>query len=114
QKVRKVYHPQFGPGSLLHTFMGGFEWEVQFDSGRRFRLPAREFNEGSHAPVMSARPLPPRIAVLEGDQFRAQQTLEALRVGIVPVQDAETLTIGLEAEQVTLDRALSRRRERSG
>src|SRR5213078_153344 len=100
---------------------GGFEWEVQFDkSGRRFRLPAREFNEVSHAPVGAGHapplphPLPPRMAVLESDQFRAQQTLEALRVGIVPVQDAETLTIGLEAEQVTLDRALARSRERGG
>lgn len=117
QQPQKIYHPQFGPGTLLKTFMGGFEWEVQFDSGRRFRLPAREFNAASHAPVLSARPLPPRMArtaVLEGDQFRAQQTLEALRVGVVPVQDAETLTIGLEAEQVTLDRALARSAERSG
>jgi hypothetical protein len=112
-----VYHPQFGPGTLLKTFMGGFEWEVQFDSGRRFRLPAREFDGSHQAPVVSAPPLPARMSVakvLESDQFRAQQTLEALRVGVVPVQDAETLTIGLEAEQVTLDRALARSAERSG
>ncbi len=32
----------------------------------------------------------------------------------MPVQDAETLTIGLEAERVTLDRALDRSRERGG
>ncbi len=51
---------------------------------------------------------------METDQFRARQTLEALRVGIVPVQDAETLTIGLEAERVTLDRAFDRSKERSG
>jgi hypothetical protein len=111
---QKVHHPQFGPGTLLKTFMGGFEWEVQFDSGRRFRLPAREFNESSRTPIPSVHPLPERTLVLEGDRFRAQQTLEALRVGVVPVQDAETLTIGLEAEQVTLDRALARSRERSG
>ncbi len=114
QKVRIVQHRQFGPGTLLCTFMGGFEWEVQFESGRRFRLPSREFDESPHTPTANARPLPARMVVLESDQFRAQQTLEALRVGIVPVQDAETLTIGLEAEQVTLDRALARSRERSG
>jgi len=56
----------------------------------------------------------PRAAVLEVDQFRARQTLEALRLGIVPVQDVETLTIGLEAERVSLDRALARSRERGG
>jgi len=102
---------------LLKTYMGGFEWEVQFDSGRRFRLPAKEFNPESVAAAYRS-PLPPlptqRVAILETDQFRARQTLEALRVGIVPVQDAETLTIGLEAERVTLSRAFERSRERSG
>ncbi len=114
---QQVYHPHFGTGTLLKTYMRGYEWEVQFDSGRRFRLPAKEFTNGS-APLGPGEAPPlqvgPRVAVLEMDQFRAQQTLEALRVGIVPVQDAETLTIGLEAERVTLDRALSRSRERGG
>lgn len=111
----RVRHPQFGPGTLLKTYMGGFEWEVQFDSGRRFRLPAREF-EGAQTPHVAggARLSPARTAVLEVDQFRARQTLEALRVGIVPVQDAETLTIGLEAERVTLNRALNRTQESRG
>ena len=112
-----VHHPHFGAGTLLKTHMGGYEWEVLFDSGRRFRLPAREFSAESLASVPPASillPARPPKAVLETDQFRARQTLEALRVGIVPVQDAETLTIGLEAERVTLDRALDRSRERSG
>jgi hypothetical protein len=52
--------------------------------------------------------------MLETDQFRARQTLEALRLGIVPAQDVETLTIGLEAEQVSLQRALEGARERGG
>jgi len=111
-----VYHPDFGRGTLLKTYMGGFEWEVQFDSGRRFRLPAKEFNADSVAARHESNPLLPtqRAAILETDQFRARQTLEALRVGIVPIQDAETLTIGLEAERVTLNRAFDRSRERSG
>lgn len=116
-ELQQVYHPQFGAGTLLKTFMGGFEWEVQFESGRRFRLPAKEFDPGSQPAGQdgfSARPLPERAAVLEVDQFRAQQTLEALRVGVVPVQDAENLTIGLETERVTLNRALERSKERSG
>lgn len=119
--AQTVVHPQFGAGILLKTYMGGHEWEVQFASGRRFRLPAREFSAESLAGVrerLAARlPVLPRLpapGVLESDQFRARQTLEALRTGIVPVQDAETLTIGLEAEQVTLDRALARSRERGG
>jgi len=112
-----VYHPQFGGGKLLKTYMSGFEWEVQFESGRRFRLPAKEFTQESLAVIQGQRvvlPTPQRTASLGTDQFRARQTLEALRVGIVPVQDAETLTIGLEAERVTLNRAFERSSERSG
>ena len=59
-------------------------------------------------------PLPPRQVQLESDQFRARQTLEALRFGIVPVEDVQTLTIGLEAEGVSLNRAIDRSRERGG
>lgn len=115
---RAVVHPQLGPGTVLKTYMGGYEWEVLFESGRRFRLPAREFAAESVAAWQVKAPVrdlvPSRAAVLEPDQFRARQTLEALRLGIVPVQDAETLTIGLEAERVSLDRAMARTRERGG
>ncbi len=117
QPSRRVVHPRLGPGSLLRTYMSGFEFEVLFDTGRRFRLPAREFEAESASPwqAQSVTAVPAaRAPVLETDQFRARQTLEALRLGIVPVQDVETLTIGLEAEQVTLDRALARLRERGG
>ena len=114
-----VIHPQLGPGRLLKTYMGGYEFEVLFESGRRFRLPAREF-EADSVTAWQSRATPSgngvtsRAAVLEVDQFRARQTLEALRLGIVPVQDVETLTIGLEAERVSLDRALARSMERGG
>ena len=112
-----VHHPHFGAGQLLKTYMGGYEWEVLFAAGRRFRLPAKEFSPASYE-SLSVRPQPLAETAtrlpLETDQFRARQTLEALRVGIVPIQDAETLTIGLEAERVTLDRALDRSHERGG
>ncbi len=113
--AQRVFHPHFGAGVLLKSYMGGYEWEVQFESGRRFRLPAREFSPAS-VPTFSLAEPPPALSrpALETEQFRARQTLEALRLGIVPVQDAETLTIGLEAERVTLDRAFDRSRERSG
>jgi P-loop Domain of unknown function (DUF2791) len=114
---RGVHHPQFGSGKLLRTYMSGYEWEVQFESGRRFRLPAREFQPESQAsirPVAIPAAFSTRQIAPETDQFRARQTLETLRFGIVPVQDVETLTIGLEAERVSLDRALARSRERNG
>jgi hypothetical protein len=116
-EVRRVAHPQFGEGQLLKTYMSGYEWEVQFDNGRRFRLPAKEFASESLAQHSDGLPAPryrPSAPLPETDQFRARQTLEALRMGIVPVRDAQTLTIGLEAERVTLDRALIRAGEGSG
>ena len=118
QPEKMVVHPQLGPGKLLRTYMGGYEWEVSFASGRRFRLPAREFAAESvsawQTRAAPATTLPARVVTLDLDQFRARQTLEALRLGIVPVQDVETLTIGLEAERVSLERALARSRERGG
>ncbi|GAC1544890.1 MAG: hypothetical protein NVS2B7_19430 [Herpetosiphon sp.] len=116
---RTVMHPQLGPGILIKTYMGGHEWEVAFASGRRFRLPSREFAPAPDLGLAMPDRAPSfvnsaRSVVLEADRFRARQTLEALRIGIVPVQDVETLTIGLEAERVSLDRALARSKERGG
>lgn len=110
-----VNHPQLGRGKLLKTYMNGHELEVQFESGKRFRLPAREFESNEMVRLRPvATPLPSRKAVLESDQFRARQTLESLRFGIVPVQDVETLTIGLETESLSLNRAIERSRDRGG
>lgn len=113
--LKTVYHPQFGKGEVLSMHMGGLQWEVRFETGQRFRLPAREFDAESQEllPTKQSR-LKVHSRLLGTEQFQARQTLEALRLGIVPVQDAETFTIGLEAEKVTLDRALSRSREQGG
>jgi hypothetical protein len=113
--LKTVVHPQFGKGEILSMHMGGLQWEVRFETGQRFRLPSREFNEESqqHVPISQSH-LKAHSRSLGTEQFQARQTLEALRLGIVPIKDAETFTIGLEAEKVTLDRALSRSREQGG
>ena len=77
QTDRTVIHSQLGPGKLLKTYMGGYEWEVLFDTGRRFRLPAREFEAASVTAWQSrtasvGKGVPTRAAVLEIDQFRAR------------------------------------------
>lgn len=112
--MRDVYHPQFGSGQLLKSYMSGMEWEVQFESGRRFRLPAKEFS-GENG-VLPPTTFPPQRSpqLLDTDEFRARQTLEALRVGVVPVKDAENLSIGLEQEKVSLNLALERTHESGG
>jgi hypothetical protein len=114
---RVVTHPKLGTGKLLKTYMGGYNWEVQFDSGKRYTLPAHQFTPESTAAYSShpaetpyrPLPLPP-----DTDQFRDRQTLEALRMGIVPVQNVEDLTIGLATERVSLERALARSAEQGG
>ena len=97
--------------------MGGYEWEVLFDSGRRFRLPAREFSAESLATVRPAQlscPHDRRKPCWKPTSFVPARHWKHCASGIVPVQDAETLTIGLAAERVTLDRALDRSHERGG
>ncbi len=116
---RRVIHPELGEGTLIQTHMSGYVWEVEFASGKRFRLPSRDFEADSVAAYRGAAPAAPqaprpRFALPHTDQFDARQTLETLRFGIVPVRDVETLTIGLEAERTSLSRALDRSREQDG
>lgn len=113
---RTVSHPRLGTGQLLKTYMGGYQWEVVFANGSRYRLPSYQF-----APELIAANTPtsnntfrPIIQPPQTDQFRNRQTLEALRMGIVPVQNVEDLTIGLEIEQASLERALLRTQEHGG
>ncbi|MCC7209496.1 MAG: DUF2791 family P-loop domain-containing protein, partial [Anaerolineae bacterium] len=112
---RSVVHPRLGRGRLLRTYMGSYLWEVQFDSGRRYRLPSHEFDRDSVAEFAApGQPFRPAAPVLHDDQFYNRQALEALRVGVVPVQHVEDLTIGLETERLSLERALKRTQEHGG
>src|SRR5579871_3972884 len=97
----QVNHRRLGQGTLLRKLNGGFLWEVRFPSGHAYRLPFKEFETVS--PEISQHGA--------SDQFRNRRTLEALRLGIVPVEDVKDLTIGLETEQVSLSRALARSQE---
>jgi hypothetical protein len=109
-----VYHPQLGRGTIIKSYMGGAQWEVVFETGRRFRLPSRQFSDTEgQLPSLSRLPTA-RPVVSQSEAFQARQTLEALRVGIVPLSAAETLTIGLEVERQTLDRAIKRVAESGG
>jgi len=99
-----VKHNRLGEGTLIRKHNGGSLWEVRFSSGHSYRLPFKEFES-------LATPTPSNGV---SDQFRKRRTLEALRMGIVPVEDVKDLTIGLETEQVSLNRALARSQEEGG
>jgi len=118
---KQVVHPRLGRGRLVSTSNGGTMWDVLFESGVRFRLPFNQFET-------KLTPPPPRqitplrssaFASLSLDEaglsgFHARQTIEALRMGIVPLTDVETLTIGLKVERTALSRALSRAASEGG
>src|SRR5258708_38606016 len=101
---QRVKHRRLGEGTLVRKHDGGFLWEVRFVSGHAYRLPYREFETISEAISQNGA----------SDQFRNRRTLEALRMGIVPVENVKDLTIGLETEQVSLSRALARSQEEGG
>jgi hypothetical protein len=103
-QYRQVKHHRLGQGVLLKKYNGGFEWEVRFPTGKQYRLFFNEFETDNHGEESSQF----------SDQFRNRRTLEALRMGIVPVENVKDLTIGLETEQISLGRALERTREHGG
>jgi hypothetical protein len=95
-----VRHKQLGRGKLLRALNNGQLWEVQFESGLRLRLPSAEFE-----------PLP---TAMPHSAFETRQTIEALRMGIAPVEHIMDLTIGLSEEQKSLQRAFERVRTHGG
>jgi hypothetical protein len=103
----RVTHHQLGEGILLKKHGGGYLWEVRFRSGNIYKLRFSEFAEGEQQPQLTT----PNA---HSDKFYNRRTLEALRMGIVPVENVNELTIGLETERVSLGRALDRTREQGG
>ncbi len=116
QNANMVTHPKHGRGRLLRKAMGGYMWEVQFESGKRFRLAFHEFESSSikeHSPVIEPFTSPLKNT-LSAEQYQNRQTMEALRVGVVPVQNVKDLTMGLETEKTAMGRAIKRTREHGG
>lgn len=110
-----VEHPQYGRGQVVTLFRNGTEWMVRFESGLRFRRPRHEFNGQSAHGLAPAAPLPlPATPPMSRSQFEARQLLEALRVGIAPVQHLQELTIGLAAERADLSEALNQAHQNGG
>ena len=110
-----VEHPQFGRGQIVALYRNGTEWMVRFESGLRFRRPRREFVGQQEVQLAPAAPLPlPNVPPMTRTQFDARQLLEALRVGVAPVQYIEELTIGLEEERSRLNDALNRAHQQGG
>ncbi len=87
-----VKHLRLGYGQLIQVHQGGQFWEVRFESGKCYRLPSSEFE-----------PLPTHIPP---DHTAARRTIETLRMGIVPTDHIEDLTLGLSSQRAHLHNAL--------
>jgi hypothetical protein len=110
-----VEHPQYGQGTITAIYRNGSEWLVRFESGLRFRRPRQEFIGEQASSLAPAAPLPS----LDGQpmppsRYAARQLLEALRVGVAPVQHIKALTIGLESERASLAEGLAAAHQTGG
>jgi hypothetical protein len=110
-----VEHPAYGKGQIVALFRNGTEWMVRFENGLRFRRPRHEFS-GQQEPAMKATlPVPILTSTpMSHTQFEARQLLEALRVGIAPLQHIQELTVGLTSERASLTTALNRAHQSGG
>jgi len=108
-----VEHPLYGRGQVMALYRNGTEWMVRFENGLRFRRARQEFS-GQHNGVGEPVVPPPVFAPMPRTQFEARQLLEALRVGIAPVQHIHELTIGLATERASLSTALKASHQMGG
>lgn len=116
-----VEHPTYGKGQIVALFRNGTEWMVRFENGLRFRRPRHEFegqqelNGQPESAMKATLPVPiPTSTPMTHSQFESRQLLEALRVGIAPVQHIQELTIGLVSERASLTAALNRAHQTGG
>lgn len=108
-------HPQYGRGRIVSIFHGGAEWLVRFDNGLRFRRPRGEFiGQASHLVAPAALSPLPEIFPMSTMQFAARQLLEALRVGVAPVQHIQEMTIGLTEERAGFSAGLNQAHQSGG
>ena len=110
-----VKHPQYGCGKIVALYRNGTEWMVRFESGLRFRRSRTEFEGQQIMPVAPATPVAlPEINPMSPTQFDARQLIEALRVGVAPIQHIQELTIGLAAERTSLREGLNQAHQTGG
>jgi len=110
----RVQHERHGPGVVARVIDGGRKALVRFD--RRPAVPrvvpaAQVSVEGERMGVeatqpASSSPAPCRRHAAAPDR----QTLEALRLGVVPVAGLTALTVGRHEEQARVERLLDARR----
>src|SRR5437763_1612718 len=118
-----VNHPLFGRGQVLELRNAAREAAVRFDNGIRTivqtnMLATLETNakaaissapRNTIAPRSDVAPTPEQTRKLE-----ALRTIEALRYGVVPTKRIRELSVNLERERESLNRAFTEVKETGG
>lgn len=104
----RIEHRTLGPGAVARLLDGGRKALVRFD--RRPAAPTvvlvSELTGIGRSPAQAPAP----ILRSRPEDPPDRQTLEALRMGVVPVRGLNALTVGRQTELVELDRLLDRGR----
>jgi hypothetical protein len=116
-----VNHPLFGRGQILELRNAAREAVVRFDNGIRavVQMNMLSMLETSHAvpapvvPQLRQREERPRTEE-EVKQSEARKTIEALRYGVVPSKRIRELSVGLERERKSLQKAFANVEEHGG
>jgi P-loop Domain of unknown function (DUF2791) len=121
-----VNHPLFGRGQVLELRNAARSVVVRFDNGIRavvesnmlstLRLAKGDDSTNHRArPSQPSAPRPERVFTPEETaRLEARRTVEALRYGVVPTKRIRELSVGLEAERASLQRAFDEVNEAGG
>lgn len=108
-----VSHPLFGRGQVLELRQAAREAVVRFENGiravvRKNMLTTLHAPEAQVAAPVAAPLAPPRERVAtpeEAQRMEARRTIEALRYGVVPAKRIREMSVGLERERASCQRA---------
>jgi hypothetical protein len=116
-----INHPLFGRGQVLELRNAGRDLVVRFDNGIRATVPAgmlkviQSVEAETPAPKPFLIPRPERVFTPEETmRLEARRTVEALRYGLVPSKRIRELSVGLEDEKASLQRALDNSAKHGG
>ncbi|HHI81175.1 MAG TPA: hypothetical protein ENK02_14505 [Planctomycetes bacterium] len=97
----RVYHKTYGEGTVLKVERGGMSLRVLFDRfpGLDISMPARLLRRiGGAGVVREPRPSTLRPPSDPAEVLALRQTIEALRLGVVPTRDLSAYTVGRDTE----------------
>ena len=116
-----VSHPLFGRGQVLEVRNAAREAVVRFDNGIRAvvqRNMLTELDVPGAKPLPKPAPLPqrrePAYTPEDLQRLASRRTIEALRYGVVPAPRIRELSVGLENERASLQRAFQTVEEKGG